>query len=183
MSISTHDEVLKFWFDELTPKDWWKKDPELDERIRTQFDATLNAAGAGELWQWRQSDEGRLAEILVLDQFPRNLFRGKSQAFAYDAMALVLAQEAVANKADQRLDIKQAPFMYMPYMHSESKVIHTQAEILFNRPELVDSYEFELKHKVIIDQFGRYPHRNDILGRVSTADECRFLEENKDSGF
>lgn len=183
MSISTQDEVLKFWFDELTPKDWWKKNPELDERMRTQFDATLNAAGAGELWQWRQSDEGRLAEIIVLDQFSRNLFRGKPQAFAYDAMALALAQEAVANKIDQNLDIKQAPFIYMPYMHSESKVIHIQAEILFNRPELVENYEFELKHKAIIDRFGRYPHRNAILGRMSTDDEIKFLEENKDSAF
>jgi uncharacterized protein (DUF924 family) len=183
MSIATQQQVISFWFEELTPSDWWKKDPSLDSTIRKRFDATLTAAAMGELWEWRQTDEGRLAEIIVLDQFSRNIFREHAQAYAADNMALVLAQEAVANQSDQRLTAQQATFIYMPYMHSESRVIHAEAERLFNRPELVDNFEFELKHKAIIDRFGRYPHRNNLLGRVSTEEELAFLASDENSSF
>ncbi len=181
MTVSTYDQVIKFWFEELTPEEWWKKDPELDANIRKRFDATLTAAALGELYTWRQSDEGRLAEIIVLDQFSRNIFRGHAQAYACDGMALVLAQEAVNAHIDQNLSVHQAVFLYMPFMHSESKIVHAQAEQLFNRPELVENFEFELKHKAIIDRFGRYPHRNAVLGRVSTEAEIEFLKSGESS--
>jgi len=125
---------------------------------------------------------GRLAEIILIDQFSRNIFRDTPEAFSADAVALVLAQEAIAAGADQQLETKERAFLYMPYMHSESRAIHEQAAQLFDQPGLEYNLEFEHKHKVIIDRFGRYPHRNAILGRTSTAEELDFLE-GPDSSF
>lgn len=170
-------DVLQFWFSELTPAQWFAKSDELDAQITQRFGGMLQAAAAGELWQWRQNSSGRLAEIIVLDQFSRNVYRDTPQAFTQDPMALVLAQEAVAAGCDATLNAAEKAFLYMPYMHSESVVIHEQAVQLFNQPGLETNYEFELKHKVIIDRFGRYPHRNDILGRASSAEEIEFLNQ------
>ena len=113
----------------------------------------------------------------MLDQFSRNLFRDTANAFAYDTMALVLAQEAVAGSHDRSLRPQERAFLYMPFMHSESRVIHAQAERLFASLGLDDTYESELRHKAVIDRFGRYPHRNAILGRESTQEELAFLEQ------
>ena len=121
--------------------------------------------------------QGRLAEIILLDQFCRNIHRDTPQAFASDPLALALAQEAVAHGADTELKAKQVPFLFMPYMHSESKKIHEIAMILFSREAAAGNLEFERRHKVIIDQFGRYPHRNEILGRESTPEEVEFLSQ------
>lgn len=170
-------DVLQFWFSALTPAQWFAKSNELDAQITKQFGNMLQAAAAGELWQWRQNSHGRLAEIIVLDQFSRNVYRDTPQAFAQDPMVLVLAQEAVAAGCDASLNAAEKAFLYMPYMHSESAVIHEQAVKLFNQPGLETNYEFELKHKVIIDRFGRYPHRNAILGRQSSAEEIEFLNQ------
>jgi len=169
--------VLFFWFEELTPAQWWKVDPELDSLITDRFGAVHEAAVAGELQGWRSSAEGRLAEIIVLDQFSRNIHRGTARAFAADGMALVLAQELVAQGLDQQLPPSQRGFAYLPYMHSESKAIHALAEQLFQAPGLEQNLKAELKHKVIIDRFGRYPHRNALLGRTSTPEEQQFLTE------
>jgi uncharacterized protein (DUF924 family) len=168
---------LQFWFDELTPKQQFVKDPALDEAMRTRFGATLEAAARCELFAWRDSAEGRLAEILVLDQFSRNIFRDTPRAFAQDALALVLAQEMVAGGLDQQLGVAQRAFAYMPYMHSESAVVHAEAVRLFSLPGLENNLAFELRHKSIIDRFGRYPHRNAILGRTSSPEELAFLSE------
>ncbi|AVJ55886.1 DUF924 domain-containing protein [Idiomarina sp. OT37-5b] len=169
--------VIDFWFDELTSKQWFAKSDALDNTIKTRFSDILVAAAAGECWRWRQSAEGRLAEIIVLDQFSRNVYRDTPMAFSQDPMALVLAQEAVACGADKSLSNDQKAFLYMPYMHSESAAIHQQAVILFEQPGLEYNYKFELKHKEIIDRFGRYPHRNDILGRTSSEEELAFLQQ------
>ncbi len=169
--------VLNFWFHTLQPAQWWRVDPELDDRIRTLYGALHAAVSAGECWAWRSSPEGRLAEILVLDQFSRNIHRGTPGAFACDPMALALAQEAVAGGADAALPVTQRAFVLMPYMHSESALIHEQAERLFAVPGLENNLDFERRHKAIIDRFGRYPHRNAILGRASTAEEIAFLAE------
>ena|SRR5690554_1855950 len=170
-------QVLQFWFSELPPAQWFAKSDELDAQITKRFGGMLQAAAAGELWHWRHNSSGRLAEIIVLDQFSRNVYRDTPQAFAQDPMALVLAQEAVAAGCDATLNAAEKAFLYMPYMHSESVIIHEQAVELFNKPGLETNYEFELKHKVIIDHFGRYPHRNDILGRKSSAEEIEFLNQ------
>ncbi|EAQ32821.1 DUF924 family protein [Idiomarina baltica] len=169
--------VIDFWFSELTPKDWFTKSDTLDNTIKQRFGDTLKAAAQGECWRWRESAEGRLAEIIMLDQFSRNIFRDSARAFSQDAMALVLAQEAVAQEADDLLTNDQKAFLYMPYMHSESPLIHEQAVALFDQPGLENNYKFELKHKEIIDRFGRYPHRNEVLGRSSTAEELAFLQQ------
>lgn len=170
-------QVINFWFTELTPKHWFSKDDRLDHDIRTRFGPLLLAASRGELWRWRETPEGRLAEILVLDQFSRNIHRDTPSAFSQDAVALVLAQEAVVAGADQALTVAQRAFLYMPYMHSESLVIHDQALGLFSQPGLEDNLRFEIRHRDIIERFGRYPHRNAILGRDSTAEELAFLQE------
>lgn len=174
--ISSQD-ILDFWFLEIEPANWWKKDKAFDKEIRSRFANTLAQASACELFAWRGTAQGRLAEVIVLDQFSRNIYRDTPMAFAADALALALAQEAVAIKADMELDPVQRNFLYMPYMHSESKVIHESAVELFAANHETNNLDFELRHKAIIDQFGRYPHRNAILGRTSTAEEIAFLQE------
>ncbi|PQA76364.1 DUF924 family protein [Rhodoferax sp. TS-BS-61-7] len=169
--------ILHFWFTELTPKQHFAKDTALDEAIRARFGDTLEAAARCELFAWRSSVEGRLAEIIVLDQFSRNVYRDTPRAFAQDALALVLAQELVASGQDRSLPEAQRVFAYMPYMHSESALVHAQAVALFSQPGMEYNLDYEQRHKAIIDRFGRYPHRNAILGRRSTAEELAFLSE------
>lgn len=173
--MSAH-EVIEFWFVETPPKAWWTPDPSFDASIRRRFEALYGRAVRGELFTWRAEPRGRLAEIIVLDQFSRNLFRGSAQAFAQDLAALVLAQEAVAAGAHLALEPVQRAFLLLPYMHSESREIHVEAERLFREFTPRENYDFELRHKAIVDRFGRYPHRNDVLGRASTAEETEFLQ-------
>lgn len=170
-------DVLDFWFHEIAPAQWWKADPAFDAMIRRRFGALHAQAARCELYGWRDRPEGRLAEIIVLDQFSRNLFRGDPRAFASDTLALALAQEAVARGAERALPAEWRNFVYMPYMHSESPAIHVVGEQLFKANGLADNHDFELRHKAIIDRFGRYPHRNAILGRESTAEELAFLQQ------
>ncbi len=174
--------ILHFWFTDLTPKHHFAKDAVLDETIHTRFGATLEAAARCELFTWRATPEGRLAEVLVLDQFSRNVYRDTARAFAQDALALALAQELVASGQGRSLPLAQRSFAYMPYMHSESALVHTQAVALFAQPGMEDTLRFELMHQSIIDRFGRYPHRNAILGRESRPEELSFLSE-PGSGF
>jgi len=169
--------VLHFWFEELSAKQHFAKDAALDQAIRTRFGATLGAAARCELFAWRATAEGRLAEIIVLDQFSRNVHRDTPRAFAHDALALVLAQELVGSGQDRSLPTAQRVFAYMPYMHSESALVHAQAVALFAQPGMENNLNFELRHKAIIDRFGRYPHRNALLGRSSSAEELAFLSE------
>lgn len=171
------ETVLRFWFQELQSAAWWRVDADLDQTIRTRFAALHDRAAQAELYEWRSTARGRLAEVIVLDQFPRNMFRGQARAFATDPMALVLAQEAVAAGADHALESHQRVFLYMPYMHSESRAIHQVAERLFRDHAPPDNLDFELRHKAIVDRFGRYPHRNAALGRTSTAEEIEFLAQ------
>jgi uncharacterized protein (DUF924 family) len=169
--------ILHFWFEELTAKQHFVKDAALDETIRARLGDTLEAAAKCELFAWRATAEGRLAEIIVLDQFSRNVYRDTPRAFAQDALALVLAQELVASGQDRSLPMQQRKFAYMPYMHSESALIHAQASTLFAQPGLEDNLRYEQQHATIIARFGRYPHRNAILGRTSSAEELDFLSE------
>jgi uncharacterized protein (DUF924 family) len=177
-----YQDVFNFWFDELQPQQWWVKDVGLDSLIMDRFLPLYGQAKNCELFAWREVAEGRLAEIIVLDQFPRNMFRDTAQAFATDSLGLALAQEAVSSGADQKLNQTQRSFLYMPFMHSESLVVHEIAVDLFEQNGNESSYDYELKHKRIIEQFGRYPHRNRILGRESTAEEVEFLKQ-PGSGF
>ena len=177
-----YQEILTFWFEEIQPAQWWKKDDRFDVLLLERFSNVYTRTCSCELFEWRRQPEGRLAEIIVLDQFSRNMFRGTPRAFAMDSMALTLSQEAIACGADQHLSPVQRSFLYMPYMHSESLLIHEIAVDLYRQNGVQGNLDFELKHKRIIEKFGRYPHRNDILGRQSSAEEIEFLSQ-PDSGF
>ena len=170
-------DIIQFWFHELSDKQRFAKDSALDSQIRERFGSTLHAAVLGELFGWRLTPQGRLAEIVVLDQFSRNIYRDSREAFAQDPQALALAQELVASDQDQNLCAEQRSFAYMPYMHSESLLVHEEAVRLFAQPGMEASLAFEMRHKAIIERFGRYPHRNAALGRTSTAAEQAFLAE------
>jgi uncharacterized protein (DUF924 family) len=168
--IASSEAVLDFWFEELGSDAWFAKSDDVDALIRTRFSPTHRAACACELSAWRVDAAGRLAEIIVLDQFSRNMYRDDARAFAADGVALALSQEAISGGFDLDLPIQHRAFLYMPFMH-----LH--AETLFSAPGLEFNLEFERKHKAIIDRFGRYPHRNAVLGRVSTGAEIAFLAE------
>lgn len=168
-------EVIKFWFEEIEPRQRFAKDAAFDALIRSRFGGLHERAREGRLYTWREHPLDALAEIIILDQFSRNMFRDSAEAFASDTLALVLAQEAVRRRLDAELDSHKKSFLYMPFMHSESAEIHEIALYLFGQPGLEDNYNYELKHKAIIDRFGRYPHRNAVLGRESTAEELEFL--------
>lgn len=174
--------ILKFWFEDTAPSLWWSKNDELDQRIRERFGEVYAKAIRCELYNWRKDAAGRLAEIIVLDQFSRNMFRDSPLSFANDSLALALAQEAISAGADQDLSPTQRSFLYMPFMHSESLIIHEIAMDLYQKNGIQANLDFEIKHQDIIKRFGRYPHRNKILGRASTKAEIEFLKQ-PGSGF
>ncbi|AIR00970.1 hypothetical protein LG71_14180 [Pluralibacter gergoviae] len=176
-----HNSVLQFWFEEISPGQWFRGTPALDESLRKRFGDLLASARRGELAAWRDTAQGRLAEIILLDQFSRNIYRGTADAFSADVLALVLAQEAVRAGCDRELNASMRAFLYMPYMHSESALIHRETLRLFNQPGLEKTYVNEVEHKAIIDRFGRYPQRNKALGRTSTPDEAQFLAQRPTS--
>lgn len=175
------NDVLDFWFKELTPEDWFKKDAALDKKIEERFSNVLQKIVAGECADWRTSAQGVLAQILVLDQFSRNIFRDSPKAFAQDSLALAIAQDAVRLGLDKEFEVQERKFIYMPYMHSESARVHEDAMVLFSQPGMENNLDFEIRHKVIIDRFGRYPHRNAVLGRESTPEEIEFLKQPNSS--
>jgi uncharacterized protein (DUF924 family) len=170
-------EVLAFWFEEIAPSQWWTRSEALDRRIAERFGALHEAASRCELHAWRASPGGRLAEVLVLDQFSRNLHRDSPRAFACDGIALALAQTAVQAGDDQRLPVERRAFFYLPYMHSESLAIHRELDPLLRQPGLEGNLRSGLQHRAILERFGRYPHRNAILGRASTPEELEFLKQ------
>lgn len=177
-----HKDVINFWFVELEPSQWWAKDDGFDALIQDRFGSLHNQAKAGELFKWRETALGSLAEIIILDQFSRNIYRDKPESFSCDPLALALAQEAVAKGFDRELLPAERSFLYLPFMHSESELIHKEAVTLYESLGNPQNLEFELMHKTIIDRFGRYPHRNDVLGRLSTEEEVEFLKQ-PNSGF
>jgi len=169
--------VLSFWFDDIEPSKWWIKDLEFDALIKDKFLTLHEQANNCELFEWRKSAKGRLAEIIVLDQFSRNMFRDSPKAFLSDKLALVLSQEAISLGKHHELNQIERSFMYMPYMHSESLKIHDIAVELYRSNGVESNLEFEVKHRDIIEKFGRYPHRNIILNRKSTDEEIEFLKQ------
>ena len=174
--ITTPQEVLDFWFVECEPSDWFKKSEEFDNEIRSRFLETYEAIVAGKTTEWRRSAIGRLAEIVVLDQFSRNMFRDDARAFVSDALAVELAKEAMS--LWDEFSIQERSFVVMPFMHSESLAVHDWAAKWFDEPGLERRKKYELQHREIIERFGRYPHRNRVLGRTSTPEEEAFLKEH-----
>ena len=172
-----YQDIINFWFEEIEQKKWWVKDEAFDSSLKERFSEIYQKACRSELFDWREHPLGRLAEIIILDQFSRNMFRGKPESFAQDPLALALSQEAVRFGADKDMNSSQKLFLYMPHMHSESIPVHLKAQELFNQPGLEGNLDFEMKHFRIIERFGRYPHRNEILNRPSTPEEKEFLKE------
>jgi uncharacterized protein (DUF924 family) len=173
----TPDDILAFWFDEIEPSKWFVKDLAFDQVLIDRFSVIHEKARQCELFEWRSSAEGCLAEVIILDQFSRNMFRDTATAFASDSLALALAQVAITSGKDTNLTAEQRTFLYMPFMHSESLQVHDVAVKLFTQNGIQNNLDFEIKHRDIIAQFGRYPHRNTILGRDSSPAELAFLNK------
>lgn len=174
---TTPDEVLNFWFSERVKPLWFKKNDEFDREIKQRFINIYQVAQAGALASWRDRSDDLLALILILDQFPRNMFRNTAQAFATDAQALDLTKYALSKNYAQDLTAEQQAFLYMPLMHSENKLDQALSVELFQALGKEDNLKFAIKHQEIINRFGRFPHRNEILGRESTTDEREFLNQ------
>ena len=177
------DVVLHFWFVEHGTDDWFGGKPEFDAALKAAFAQTHPHVALGEAWQWREAPEGRLAEVIVLDQFSRQLHRGEADAFAQDKMALALAQEAIAAGADQAVEPVRRPFFYLPFMHAESLVIQDEGVRLYTALGDADQLDFMQKHRAVIARFGRFPFRNEALGRESTPEELAYMEEQGDRSF
>ena len=174
------ENVINFWFKKLGPDQWFfKPTKKFDALIRRKFLKTYEAVVRGETAHWRKTPKGRLAEIIVLDQFSRNMFRGKPEMFKHDSLSLMLSQEAVARGIDKEFSHWEKVFLYLPYMHSESKKVQRDSIRLFKSLKNKQNTWFAMDHKKIIDKFGRYPHRNVCLGRTSTAAEKKFMLTHK----
>lgn len=169
--------VLKFWFDDVQPEQWWKQDDQVDKTVREQFSDLHEKLASTVPAAWLETARGRLAAVIVLDQFPRNLFRGSPKAFESDAKALALAEDAVTLGFDKALTKDERVFLYLPFEHSEDAQAQARSIALFE--ELGDQgyLDFAKKHKLVIDRFGRFPHRNAVLGRKTSDDEREFLEQ------
>lgn len=173
------DAVLQFWFVECDRENWFKQSDDFDALCATRFLPTLMAAARGDCWGWRKTPGGRAAEIIVLDQLSRNIYRDSPKSYAQDGMALALAQEAVASGDHLRMSADERYFSYMPYMHAESRAVHEQAVLLFEALGNADALRYEHGHRAVIERFGRYPSRNAVLGRASTNDELAYLKDRK----
>ena len=173
-----HQEIIEFWFSPEAKERWFDSTAEFDRLLCERYQSIWEQAGQGELDDWMTTAEGCLALVIVLDQFPLNMFRGEARSFSTEARSIEIARHAIEQDFDGELPDEQKSFLYMPFMHSESLLIHEQAVKLFSLPGMAASnYDFEIKHKKIIERFGRYPHRNTILDRSSTPEELEFLQQ------
>lgn len=177
------EDVLKFWFEAHGPEDWFAGEPQFDAEIAEKFKPTHTHVARGEAWEWRANPQGRLAEIIVLDQFSRQLFRDRPEAFAQDKMALVLAQEMVGQGLDLQFEQPQRGFIYLPFMHAESAAIQSASVRLYEALGDDDQLGYARAHRETVDRFGRFPFRNAPLGRDSTPAELAYMEEHAERKF
>jgi uncharacterized protein (DUF924 family) len=180
-ALANAAEIIAFWR-EAGPEKWFNKDVAFDAAIRARFLNTHLAAAKGELGGWESSAEGAYALLLLLDQFPRNLFRGSAQAFATDAQALAIAERAIARGFDKSLEGPERRFFYLPHMHSEELADQERCIALCEAANDPEGVKFAIIHRDIIRDFGRFPHRNPVLGRKTTPQEQAFLESGGFSG-
>lgn len=180
--IATPDDVLKFWLEELDRKSWFVSTPQLDEEIHARFGRTHLALARDVGSAWRATPESRLAAIIVLDQFPRNMYRATPLAFATDGLARREARLALSEKADLEVDAAIRCFFYMPFEHSEDLEDQTLSVRLFTELADAEFLDYAIRHREVIEKFGRFPHRNAFTGRISTAAEEVYLAQ-PGSGF
>jgi uncharacterized protein (DUF924 family) len=178
---STPIEIITFWR-EAGYERWYKKDDAFDAEIRQRFLATWDAALAGQHDDWQDSDDGTLALLIVLDQFPRNMFRGDPRTFASDPKAREVADRAIARGVDQRLDSVMRQFVYLPFEHSEDLADQQRSVALFKALGDAENLRYAEIHEDIIRKFGRFPHRNQVLGRTTTEAEAAFLNSGGFAG-
>ncbi|MGL4487912.1 MAG: DUF924 family protein [Rhizobiaceae bacterium] len=179
MTLKLPDEIIEFWFAEDVAVSWFRRSDALDRAIAEQFLDVFEAADSGELDHWKDSAPGALALTIALDQFPRNLFRGSPRAFDSDSRALDTAKFALDKGYDKLVANKQRQFFYLPFMHSENMSDQRICLALYEELGNSDSLKAAKEHHNIIERFGRYPHRNEILGRKSTDEEVEFLKDHK----
>ena len=187
MPVRTPSDVLEFWFSEQSRALWFEKNAAFDEAIRVRFEDTVRAAAAGELEHWERTAPGALALVIVLDQFPRNLYRGSARAFAADPRAREVADRALSRRLDQDIPLAQRHFFFLPFEHSESTADQERSIALFQawaeahdgpaRDRALEQMRYVHRHAEIVARFGRFPHRNEALGRESTEAEIAFLRE------
>ena len=173
------DELLAFWFSEAIQPHWFNSTPALDREIGERFAALWERALAGQLDHWMTRAEGCLALVILLDQFPLNMYRGRPESFSGEAQARTVAEVAIRRGFDGELDGAGRSFLYMPYMHSENREDQARSVALYEAAGLQENLKFARHHQGIVERFGRFPHRNAILGRVSTPDELAWLASDE----
>lgn len=178
-NIETPASIVTFWFDETVKPLWYNSTSEFDQQLRDRFMSLYNDAKAGKLIEWESTAEGALALVIILDQFPLNMFRGEKASFATEAMSREVAKRAIDRKLDHQLTNEQKMFMFLPFMHSESLKDQDYSILLFKDAGLEDKQQFAEHHRNIVKQFGRFPHRNDILQRESTTEEINWLASDE----
>jgi uncharacterized protein (DUF924 family) len=191
--LSRIQRIHKFWYPEVLPyANWFKKDPSFDNEIRENFAGDLQDLADGKLDSWLETPEGTLSYIILSDQFSRNLFRNDPKCFSYDPKAISATKHALKEKYNEKLNLFERVFLYMPLMHAEDKQDQQLGVNLFadlidlaeesKKPVFKNFHSFAIMHQKIIDRFGRFPHRNVILSRTTTQEEADFLK-NEHSGF
>ena len=175
----TANEIINFWFDEEVKERWFNSNDAFDDRLRTLFEITYQSGVTGELDAWQETPEGALALVILFDQFPLNMYRGDIKSFETEALSREIASRAIGKEFDAEMSPMQKAFLYLPFMHSENIEDQQTGVNLFKAAGLSDNLRFAKHHQNIIKQFGRFPHRNKILGRENTADEERYLKSDE----
>ncbi len=172
-------EVLSFWYSDEMKKQWFSSIPELDTDIKQKFESLWEEAANHQLNSWMETAEGCLALCIVLDQFPLNMFRGEAKAFQTEQQAVAITKHAIERGFDNDIDDSKVSFLYMPLMHSENISDQNLSVDCFNRRKLDENVRFAEHHRGIVEEFGRFPHRNDILGRKNTQPEIEYLNSER----
>lgn len=174
-----YQALVDFWFSEEASKHWFNSTREFDQQLLADYGASWQQAKQGELDHWRETAIGSLVLVILLDQIPLNIFRGKPDSFSTEALAIVVARVAIDKGFDNELNTQQKSFLYMPFMHSENLQDQELALVLFDQPGLEDNLRVAKHHYNIVERFGRFPHRNEILGRESSQVEIEYLNSKQ----
>lgn len=179
MENNDYQDLIDFWFSERAEKMWFDSTPAFDSELKQNFESIYLKALNGELEHWKKDALGALALVILFDQIPLNIYRKQKESFQTESRARDIAEEAIDKKLDEQLAPKQRMFLYMPYMHSESLSDQNKSVELFENANMMENAEYARHHKKIVARFGRFPHRNAILGRESTDEEKEYLNSDK----